>query len=396
MKNADEILNRILLNMKYDSRKTLKEQSVSGNINQIPKNPYETDVQQFISKKQPKIPAGRTEWSDEPSDGTYNEYDKSTVITYKSVIPGEFITAPLIGKTYRVEPLTFHDKNIPFNENSAKSLFGNSCQKLSGQNEKYPVGYSKDDYYMYDNGNKCKPIKIYSEITNTKRDSVYDYQKVSGDTGVNYFYRKKGTKEWKNPTNTSIKNEIATKVDFSNPLDEKIKYEYPQGCKPLPFDVCLRWSWMSLNQYGGVDKGLSSFKLQNGNKTTTYNACIKIPTNFNKTMTTPWLAEYSGYYDVSKTTEGTYEPSLGVKVSGICPKGTITSLPATPSVYYGNENNQSESNLKKKEELAKGYINQEENKYKEQSNYGRVGEKAQSEIDIASIVISTGLRIVGK
>jgi hypothetical protein len=395
MKNADEILKKILLNMKYDSSKSLKEQSVSGNSYQIPKNPYETDVRQFISKKQPKIPAGRTEWSDEPSDGSYNEYDKSTVITYKSIIPGELITAPLIGK-YRVEPLTFHDKNIPFNESSAKSLFGNSCQKLSGQSEKYTVGYSKDDYYMYDNGNKCEPIKTYSEITNTKRDAVYDYQKVSGNTGVNYFYRKKGTKEWKNPTNVSIKNEIATKVDFSNPLDEKIKYEYPQGCKPLPFDVCLRWSWMSLNQYGGVDKGLSSFKFQNGNEITTYKACIKIPTNFNKTITTPWLAEYSGYYDTSKTTEGTYDPSLGVKVSSICPKGAITSLPATPSVYYGNENNQSESNLKKKEELAKKYINQEEDKYKEQSNNAYIGEKAQSDIDVASIVISTGLRIVGK
>jgi len=79
-----------------------------------------------------------------------------------------------------------------------------------------------------------------------------------------------------------------------------------------------------------------------------------------------------------------------------CPKGAITSLPSTPSVYYGSENNQSVSDLEKKDELARKYSAEAESYYKEKSAYNRVGERTQLEIDAMSSVVSGGLRIVGK
>jgi hypothetical protein len=425
MNNTDEMLKRILLNMRYDSRKTLRENSnlLSENDKRdtieywdnlykkgkVTKDMYDYHIERiegleltksFTKGMKQKKFQGNEEWNDQPKNSVYNVYDKSTIVTYKSVIPGKFLTAPLLG-TPSVKPLSYHSKNQPYYEEGAKRMFGLACQVLSGTNDKYKVGYDNmTDYYMDDNGNRCQPTKSYIEITNTGRDSKYDYQRISDMDNRNkeYFYRQKNTTEWKTP-NYKMKESIMSGVTFDSGginiqgIKQRTKYEYPAGCKPLPFDTCLRWSWRSLYEYGGVDGGLDSFEYfeNKGSTKITYKACIKGANSY-----TPWLSEYAGYYDTSKMTEGSYNESLGVKIGMTCPKDTITSLPSTPSVYYGSENNQSVSDLEKKDELARKYSAEAESYYKEKSAYNRVGERTQLEIDAMSSVVSGGLRIVGK
>ena len=166
MNNTDEMLKRILLNMRYDSRKTLRENSnlLSENDKRdtieywdnlykkgkVTKDMYDYHIERiegleltksFTKGMKQKKFQGNEEWNDQPKNSVYNVYDKSTIVTYKSVIPGKFLTAPLLG-TPSVKPLSYHSKNQPYYEEGAKRMFGLACQVLSGTNDKYKVAYS--------------------------------------------------------------------------------------------------------------------------------------------------------------------------------------------------------------------------------------------------------------
>ena len=233
MKNADELLKRILLNMRYDPKMSLNENKVvilsEDNPNKrdtkeywdgllkkgkVDQKTYDYHIDRILDLDLNKSFTGAVKRSSGvKSEIDTKEYDNATYVTYQTVMAGKTLSFPITWKG--LQPLKWHDKNEPFNEFSAKYFFGKSCMRLSGQDPNYKLGVNDDkDFYVDNLGNRCLPIN---------------------------------------------------------------EHEYNVGCKPLPFDVCLKWSWKSLMEFGGVDKGLKRFSYQKDKDTPIiyYSACVK-------------------------------------------------------------------------------------------------------------------------
>lgn len=310
MKNADELLKRILLNMKYDSSKTLNE-----NKNLV------LSEQPIVRK--PKDKGKKVVSSEIKSE----EYDESTYVTYKTVVDGKTLSFPITWKG--LQPLSWHDKNEPYNEYSAKYFFGKACMRISGQDPTYKVGVDDEkDFYVDDSGNRCLPIS---------------------------------------------------------------EHKYNVGCKLLPYDTCLKWSWKSLMEFGGVDKGLKRFEYQKDKNSPKiyYSACVN-------RVWFPWLYQYGGFFDESKSTKGVYDELNKQVVGGSCDRNSITKLPSVPSVEYGR-NNMSSADPEEMDRISTIYASEQGKYYHELAGTERelYGSTKQNVEQIKSVTLN-GLRIKGK
>ena len=412
MNNADEILKRVLLNMRYDSRKTLNENKET--ILNEDGNPNKKDTKEFWDElfKKGKIDKKTYDYQIERIDGlelsnsfngavkklntpysdetSTNAYDDATYVTYKTVVPGKNISFPITSKG--LQPLKWHDKNLPYNDYKAKYLFGNSCLRLSGKDPNYKVGYDHmKDYYIDDNGNQCKPTSNSQVFFNKTYDKKYDYKRemdwTSEDFDYKHYYTPKGTEDWKLASGEMLKF-ILKNVPFIN--DPKTEYYYKSGCKPLPYDICLKWSWKSLMEFGGVDKGLERFSYQKSKESPLvyYSACMR-KNNF------PWLSEYAGFYDESKMTKGSYNELVKQETGGSCDQDSITDLPSIPSIKYGR-NNESSSDINQMKKIANTYSNQQEKYYNLVNSGSELAEPDKQKITQINSVVLGGLRIKGR
>ena len=347
MKNADELLKRILLNMRYDPKMSLNENKVvilsEDNPNKrdtkeywdgllkkgkVDQKTYDYHIDRIIDLDLNKSFTGAVKRSSGvKSEIDTKEYDNATYVTYQTVMAGKTLSFPITWKG--LQPLKWHDKNEPFNEFSAKYFFGKSCMRLSGQDPNYKLGVNDDkDFYVDNLGNRCLPIN---------------------------------------------------------------EHEYNVGCKPLPFDVCLKWSWKSLMEFGGVDKGLKRFSYQKDKDTPIiyYSACVK-------KNELPWLYVYDGFFDESKIVSGSYDETLKQKTGGYCDRNSISKLPTVPSVEYG-KNNKSSSDPEEMDRISTIYASEQGKYYHELSGTERelYGSTKQNVDQIKSVTLN-GLRIKGK
>jgi hypothetical protein len=422
MINENDILKRILLNMKYDSSMTLNE-----NYDQVI---YEQTTNSNVNQSKPDV---------DPN------YDKNTKLSYQTVIYNEFLTVPLLKSP--ITPLEWHNSSEPYNEQAAKSVFGEKCLTLSGQNKKYVPGKRPDvDFFIDDDGNKCEPqddMKQFGLDPNgsyiVQNDQVFlpftiqnpgspSSVKIKKGTPMNYDFEKKfisfgvyytlnnkevlsnlagvfkcdtpdriyvGSQEYKqNKVEAQLVNTLNKKycksgkiIDYTNNL--KKFGTYKSGCKPIPFDICLKWSWKSLYEFGGVNKGLKKFELKRSKdeEPVVYGACIS-------KSWFPWESTYTGFYDISKY-ETKYSEELDQLVASYCPPGAKTKLSSIPIFKIGegdlNVNVSRRQNDEKAEELA----------YEKSLSFGKELERTYVEGSRTDMVkkvqnsIKSGIRIKG-
>jgi hypothetical protein len=433
MINENEILKRILLNMKYDSSMTLSEnynqviyEQKSKNRNtkeywdelyknrKIDKKKYDFEIERIADEEFGKSMSNVLKSSKYRTESE-NDYYSQSYITYKTVIPGKTISVPdvrfknLSKIEYRntiLQPLLWHSKEMPYSEENAKRIFSNACSKVN--------------YFIDKNYNQCETYSILTQIissnktlgnSQTNNDKKYNYKKEYSpkSNSVKYYYQ--NNKTW-----VEAKDNFRVKLQYWD-LNDKIfdgaqvkETKVPsdqQNCTKLDPETCIRWSWNSMNLYGGIDKGLKRFILYSdyekakAGEGTTYSACVGIPKDSKEKY--PWFTQYVGFYDESK-----FIKSENPEQPWACPESAITKLPAIPSFSYGNKTyNKSISNDNEKEEyvdkITKDYMKSQEEKGYEYSwfSFDETDETEQDRIrqeNKAKIqsVISGGIRIKGK
>jgi hypothetical protein len=398
MSNENDILKRILLNMRYDSSMTLNE-----NYNSVLN---EDDFNLFGKKK--KKPYA-TELNDK-------EYYSQSFVTYKTVVPNKTITVPDVrfkdqsGIKYReniLEPITWHDNTLPYNEENANRLFAKKCSTI--------------EYYIDKNYNQCQTYTIYTkEISSGKNLELYvkspiekyKYKKeyFSNSNIVKYYYvTKKGWTEATGEYREKLKGwDLNEKIfDGAGTNKTQIVPVDQQNCTKLDQETCVKWSWNSLTIYGGINKGLKRFKLYSdyekakAGEGIVYSACVGIPKDSEETY--PWFTQYVGFYDESKFVK-TEDPNQPWK----CPENAITTLPTIPTFSYGNQKyNKSISNDEEKEkyvnQTGENYMKGQQEKGYEYSwfstdetdieNQNKMREDNKKKLES---VISGGIRIKGK
>jgi hypothetical protein len=121
---------------------------------------------------------------------------------------------------------------------------------------------------------------------------------------VGYFYKEKGKEDipsnWVQATGKTL-DAIKTKVEFNQGYGIS---GYPSNCKPLDYDVCMRWSARAL-ALSGVEGGAKRFTMQdpsNKDKFYTYAACVLVGGNGDVNgVTFPWYSRYTDFFDEAQT-----------------------------------------------------------------------------------------------
>lgn len=404
--------------MKYDSRKTLSEnkeiflleadnkrdtKEYWDNLykkGKIDKKTYDYHIERIDDLEFSKsVTKNIGSIKSEPE----KEYFAESFVTYKTVVPGKTITVPDVrfgtkssiqNESNIVEPLDWHDKNKPYDETNAKRVFSKACENTG--------------YFIDNQGNQCKHLdkngnyKIQNDYTLTKYADVlagYPMQiKIKKNQPVtidknrkfvsfNVYYDDENGVEMVLPypvtfncgTYVTLNNQkyghtqsdiqfgkdylIKTLkqkfcennkiIDFSNTIQKQGTFD--TKCKALEQDVCVRWSWTTMQTYGAIDKGLKRFKLFESyekakmGEGTTYSACVGIPKDSEEKY--PWFTQYTGFYDESK-----FVKSSDPNVAWACPSNAITTLPTIPTFSYGNDKyNVSISDQEKKDEYLKNF-----------------------------------------
>ena len=299
MKDIDNIILKSLNLISYDRSKHVTEQVApkypglntltlnpkTGRLEPI-KSPFDTiiktpSIDDFIKSQQPK----REKINDE---------DAIPYSTFKSVVNNKNIYLPSRivkqkGKTKFVTPNII--KKVTTSESYdpklAEEYFGSQCSKLSGNHPKYNVGYYKQlDYYIDDSGNQCTPIP---------------YKVISKEVV------KKGQKTPSVIETDVWQNDLSKPVTLKNGSTiQKSKYKYPQGCKPIPYDTCLRYSWKNLHSFGAQNDGILEFEKETYDVGSSKGSVGGFePTRTNTTKISygaclsddwfPWLSNFVGY-----------------------------------------------------------------------------------------------------
>ena len=432
MTDVEKILKKILLNMKYDSRKTLTENTESTNQDCIPFS-FQLDeykLNELRSKQYPELgkygdgkckcerdPCLRYDKNccQEPEEPKNVLFDDSLYKTYQTVIPNELITVPMITKysTYVITPIGWHDVNEAYNEDSATQIFGTPCKKIAGLIPKYPLGWNaKESYFIKSDGTRCKSLGMKEWwVENTTSDKTYDYlQKAFYNTHwtesgtnvfagkkfgeapdltnidkpqkekkyetspykVEYYYRKKNETNWTKSSGESERS-IQEKITFTWETGYG-RNGYDDGCKPLDYNVCLRWSWKSLGM-SGVDGGLKYFKYESKDGSKNYSACIKVGGNGDENgIKFPWFSVYKDFYDDSQLT--TYYDEIGVEKQGCRGLPNLSTIPD----FVINGSGVGSLNKKQKEELEKLYQSKQSESWKyigKMDSYDEIGPRGK-------------------
>lgn len=296
MKNIDNIILNSLRLINYDRTKHITEQiapnlrypqapplSMSKMIDlssvQKPGReavsneniPFMT-LKSIVSNKNIYLPVRKVELEEKPIFPNITTLDLNQKIKIKKTKNVALINPRIIKNL---------SSNEEYNQEIAEKYFGSQCLKLSGRHPKYSVGYySKLDYYTDDGGNQCAPIP-YKTITN--KSSEIDV--------------------WQNDLSKPVTLKNGNTI-------QKSKLKYPQGCKPISYDFCLRFSWQNLNSLGSQNQGVLEFEKSEGSLETqkvnyeTYRGCIS-------DEWFPWTNRFVGY--LNKDEFKTSLDSAGVK-----------------------------------------------------------------------------------
>jgi hypothetical protein len=290
----------------------------------------------------------------------------SQLITYKTAAIGKLITVPYV-MDYRkeqegiivpfLEPAKYHDANEPYNDYRAKRLFSYYCVRISDNGEETVNEEGWDKYYINQKNEECKPSKSLYWTFNKVNDKSYDYVKMekgnySGGMleftktplvieDTRYYYKEKNNKDgWKRPQGDRLAA-IIKNVDFSkdNPaLTRKVTYEYPEDCRMLTYNECLRLSWAGLYKYGAVDGGVTVFKYKNSkNEIKNFAVCIKYET------AKPWLSKFNSFFSAEGIVEGDVDDATGIKTANKCVSGQLEEILYPPTIQFGEYNYSSQN-----------------------------------------------------
>jgi hypothetical protein len=298
MKNVDNIILNSLRLISYDRSKHVTEQIAPTRSYKLDKpiidlTPTQKPGRETVSEEKIPFITLKSIVSNKdiylPVRKVEVEEEEKPVFPSTSIIPKskfDFDPKIKIKKTKKValikpKILKNISSNEEYNQEIAEKYFGSQCLKLSGRHPKYDVGYyRKLDYYIDDSGNQCTPIP-YKTITN--KSSEIDVWQTDLSKPV------------------TLKN--------GNTI-QKSKLKYPQGCKPISYDFCLRFSWQNLNSLGSQNQGVLEFEKSEGSLKTqkvnyeTYRGCIS-------DEWFPWTNRFVGYLNKDKFK--TSSDSAGVK-----------------------------------------------------------------------------------
>jgi len=155
---------------------------------------------------------------------------------------------------YKIKNLKYLNN---FDKETAEKFFGRQCKKLSGTHPKYDVGYDfKVDYFIDNSGNQCFPNVLKNQIVNSStNNNLKTYTK----------------REFNLPIKKSTLLKNGNNINIS-------KNSYPEGCKPIPYDYCLSFSWSQMKEKNNLN-GVYSFTLEK------YNVELKSADFFNNNPT---------------------------------------------------------------------------------------------------------------
>jgi hypothetical protein len=287
MINENDILKKILLNMRYDSSKTMNENINSLNKNNINEDDYETRYRKLRQAQKDLDNAGYYEkgdywkqiqdvgWENFRTDITgksvWDKYKnknqlpkestENQLVSINSVVPNEM----LYQNYFKLTPLEWTTNGAPYNESKAIEYFGVQCMKLSGRYPTYSVGYSEEwDYYVSSSNERCKPKKIKT-VNNTDKNKV----------------------------DLVLQNKLSKPITLKNGKSYGYtKLTYDKDCKPIDYNVCLRYSWQTVFSLGVNNNSVLKFKkeYQKDKINFTYAGCMT--DNW-----FPWYNRFVGYIE---------------------------------------------------------------------------------------------------
>jgi hypothetical protein len=292
MINENDILKKILLNMKYDSSKTMNENINSLDENFINEDDYETRYKKLRQAQKDMDNAGyyaKGDYQKQIQDIGFENmrYDVTSKFIWdkyknKNELPKESTENQLISvnsvvlneklyqNNFKLTPLDWTTNGAPYNEAKAVEYFGVQCMKLSGRYPTYSVGYSEEwDYYVSTSTNeRCKPKKI-KYVHNTDKNKV----------------------------DLVLQNKLSKPITLKNGKSYGYtKFTYDADCKPIDYNVCLRYSWQTLFSLGVNNNSILKFKKENAQYKTnvTYVGCMT--DNW-----FPWYNRFVGYIEDNKS-----------------------------------------------------------------------------------------------
>jgi hypothetical protein len=232
---------------------------------------------------------------------------------------------------YSFEVTEWHSTKEEYVEGRYDHLFKKKCKILAGLDPKFPLGEKPErDYYVDENGDRCKSTgPKYWYVYNNNYDDTYNYVQrwkyVDGSKDPvldGYFYREKtkgGTpKPWIEAKGDAL-NSIKNKVTFTWDSGFSIS-GYPSNCKPLDYEVCMKWSARAL-ALSGVEGGAKKFSMQdpvNKDKFYKYAACVLVGGNGDVNgVTFPWYSRYIGFFDEAQTETTNVDGEEKLKCKGL-------------------------------------------------------------------------------
>jgi hypothetical protein len=337
MSNVDDILKQILLNMNYDSSKTLLENRkiiteacipLSEPLNDFVKGKNRSDKYPELGKWEDgtcrceedtkclkfKKNCCKTVGKPVANIKSSQEDEETIFVSYQSVVPQQIITVPMLKYGFHVSE--WHETNETYVEGEWDTIFGKPCKRLAGLDETFTLGENPEkNYFVKENGERCptstSTIK-YWIVYNNVRDNKYSYRqkweykngKDSEPTLVGYYYKEKGKPDvasnWIEAKGKTLEA-IKTKVEFIWARGFELM-QFPEDCKPLDYEVCMRWSHRAL-LLSGVEGGAKTFSTQDPitKEQKKYTACIQVGGEGDKQgVHWPWYSRYYNFYDMSQ------------------------------------------------------------------------------------------------
>lgn len=367
-KDYNDILKKILKNMNYNpSLNSNENESLINEQYLYPKDEKPSSTTLLKKTIGPELTANDS------------RYDSETLKTYQTVVPGGLFTVP----EGVIKVKETHNSSEPFNQAKAVLFFGTKCWALAGKSDEFNVKKSQSAYWIDSKGEQCPIIgaKRWMEVRNVTsqlqggKTGQFDYGRYSEldktlekQVKVTYYFKFAGKQgKW------TVAKDNALLVAKSQPwkefvgkndpdITDSIEYLYASGCKPLDYDLCLKWSWNTLMMYGGVDKGISVFEMEEDGVTKVFSGCFVTP--FYK----PWEAEFTGFHDREKNRQVYVELAKGEKT--MCGGEEVKKIPDIPEIYYKNKNNFSSMDDERKKSFGDELGNKAQKSVMDSGNIG--------------------------
>jgi hypothetical protein len=277
MSNLDDVIKDILGNMYYDVSDTLSEQklvkgvqtpALTNYLNQSKTNPLSVGIDPLGIFNKQKTP--------QPSVGVSNQ-----IVQFDTCVRGMSFRIAARGSDFGIKPITWLNRDEPYNQDKARMFFGTACKFWSKIPSTSQFVEPSDQYFF--NQETLLPCQA---IYNNERYTAYnttdqEIQKNKTKNRYNTFVsnlQKIGQKKWNEILKKSNGQIFKSGNGWFEANGKKIparEYTYEKNCIRITEDVCLKLSWQSLHLNSNV--GMKTFatidRRKDKNRPTKINWC---------------------------------------------------------------------------------------------------------------------------